>query len=174
MVTQHLNYTALFSPVYHVGVSANVTTMGTVNGGGDFVENTTTSIQAIPNNGYRFVQWNDGDTQNPRVIMVTQHINYTAVFEGSTTNNNGTTAIVDAKTTSIALYPNPAKDNVHITLPKNISQATFALYDLQGKIVIKKNIKNQDIVQVGNLVPGIYIYDVTAGKERYTGKIIRK
>jgi hypothetical protein len=148
--------------------------MGTVSGGGDFVENTTTSIQASANNGYRFVQWNDGNTQNPRTIMVTQHLNYTAQFEGTTTNNNGTTGIADAKSTSMVVYPNPAKDNVHITLPKNISQASFALYDLQGKVVIKKNINNQDIVQVGNLAPGIYIYDVVAGKERYTGKIIRK
>ena len=41
----------------------------------------TASITAIPNNGYRFVEWNDGDTNNPRSLILTQDTSFTAIFE---------------------------------------------------------------------------------------------
>ena len=37
-------------------------------------------IVATPNEGYRFVQWNDGNTDNPRTITVTGDATYTASF----------------------------------------------------------------------------------------------
>jgi uncharacterized protein YjdB len=42
--------------------------------------NNTATIQAIPNPCYYFVQWSDGDTQNPRDIIVTSDITLTATF----------------------------------------------------------------------------------------------
>ena len=37
-------------------------------------------ISAIPNYGYRFVSWNDGNTSNPRTVTVTTNETYTATF----------------------------------------------------------------------------------------------
>ncbi len=46
--------------------------------------NTCTSdeatIQAIPREGCEFVAWNDGNTENPRVVTVTEDVTYTATF----------------------------------------------------------------------------------------------
>jgi uncharacterized repeat protein (TIGR02543 family) len=40
-----------------------------------------TEVQAIPNTGYRFVQWSDGSTENPRTdTNVTEYISVTAEF----------------------------------------------------------------------------------------------
>ncbi len=37
-------------------------------------------MTATPNIGYAFVQWSDGNTENPRTITVTEDITYTATF----------------------------------------------------------------------------------------------
>ncbi len=57
-------------------------------------------ISAIPNYGYHFTQWSDGNTDNPRTIVLTQDTTFTAEFAKnsytiSTTSANpewGTTA----------------------------------------------------------------------------------
>jgi hypothetical protein len=42
--------------------------------------NNTAIIEATPNDGYRFAQWSDGNTNNPRVITVTSDTVFTAIF----------------------------------------------------------------------------------------------
>ena len=37
-------------------------------------------ISAIPNYGYHFVQWNDGNTTNPRIVTAKKNKTYTATF----------------------------------------------------------------------------------------------
>ena len=54
--------------------------MGTVTGGGTYNGGATATLTAIPNTGYHFVQWQDGNTQNPRTITVTGDATYTATF----------------------------------------------------------------------------------------------
>lgn len=61
-------------------VSANPE-MGTVTGSGTFDAYTNTTITATANPGYRFVQWQDGNTQNIRTIYVTSDKTYTAYFQ---------------------------------------------------------------------------------------------
>jgi hypothetical protein len=72
----------------------------------------------------------------------------------------------------IEIYPNPATDYIHITLPENIQHAVFTLYDMQGKTLVQQQINNQDVVLVSNLAAGIYIYNVRTDKEKQTGKLI--
>ncbi len=54
--------------------------MGTVTGGGTYNGGATATLTATPNPGYHFVQWQDGNTQNPRTITVTGDATYTATF----------------------------------------------------------------------------------------------
>ena len=53
---------------------------GTVSGGGTYAEGTTIEISAKPKNGYEFVRWSDGNTDNPRILTVTKDISLTAEF----------------------------------------------------------------------------------------------
>ena len=69
------------TPEYTITVVSNNPTMGTVQGGGTFEEGTQTTISAIPNTGYHFIRWQDGNTANPRTITVTADRTYTAYFE---------------------------------------------------------------------------------------------
>ena len=40
----------------------------------------TGQMTAVPNYGYHFVQWNDGNTQNPRSVSLAGDVLYTAIF----------------------------------------------------------------------------------------------
>jgi hypothetical protein len=43
---------------------------------------------------------------------------------------------------------------------------------MQGKVLIRKEINNDDAVSVSNLTTGIYIYNVMKKKHNHTGKVI--
>jgi hypothetical protein len=43
---------------------------------------------------------------------------------------------------------------------------------MQGKVLIRKEINNQDAVSVSNLAAGVYIYNVITDKQKHTGKIV--
>ena len=51
----------------------------TLNGGGTYNEGTTVEISCIPNTGYYFVRWSDGNTNATRTITVTEDITLTAI-----------------------------------------------------------------------------------------------
>jgi hypothetical protein len=81
VVTADSTFTAGFKVVYTVTVQSNNEAYGTVSGGGTYDEGSTATISATPYQGYRFVQWDDNNTDNPRTITVTDDITFTAIFE---------------------------------------------------------------------------------------------
>ena len=64
---------------YTVAVTCNADE-GSVFGAGTYVEGTEVTLAAIPNKGYEFIQWSDGNTDNPRKIVVTGDVNLAAIF----------------------------------------------------------------------------------------------
>jgi hypothetical protein len=56
------------------GSTSNVTS-------GTYECETTLILTATPNDCYQFTQWSDGNTDNPRTILVTEDATYTAEFE---------------------------------------------------------------------------------------------
>ena len=99
-VTGDATYTATFnSSVNKYSISATAIN-GSVNGVGTYPYGTQVKLTAVPNYGYHFTQWSDGNTNNPRTFVLTQDTTFTAEFEKnsytiSTTSANqewGTTA----------------------------------------------------------------------------------
>ena len=81
-VTQDASYQAFFSAnTYSVSAVATDTTQGTVTGGGIYEHGSQVILQAIPASHHHFVQWDDGNTSNPRVIIVLQDLSFSALFE---------------------------------------------------------------------------------------------
>ena len=81
-VLNNATYTAQFAiNSYAVGVTSNNSTMGSVSGSGTYNHNSTATLTATPYYGYHFVQWQDGNTQNPRTVVVTDSAQYTAQFD---------------------------------------------------------------------------------------------
>ena len=66
---------------YTITVIVNETKAGYAMGGGTYDYGKTVTIEAVPATGYRFVEWNDGNTDNPRTITVTENMTFTARFE---------------------------------------------------------------------------------------------
>ena len=85
-VMSDLTITAFFEQLpepkkeYTINVVSESEVMGTVSGGGVYKEDTTIIISAQANEGFKFVQWSDGNTDNPRVVSVEGDITYTAEF----------------------------------------------------------------------------------------------
>lgn len=80
-VTQNATYTAQFATnSYAVSVQSSNTNMGSVSGSGTYNHNSTATLTATAYYGYHFVQWQDGNTQNPRTVVVTDSTTYTAEF----------------------------------------------------------------------------------------------
>ena len=81
-LTQDMTLTAEFEPImFNVAVSSADESMGTVSGSGEFAYGTAVQLTATPAEGYQFVSWSDGSTDNPRTLTLTQDLTLTAEFE---------------------------------------------------------------------------------------------
>ncbi len=65
---------------YTIDASANNDEFGSVSGGGTYDAGSEISLTATPNNGYRFVSWNDANTDNSRTLIVTSDSTLVATF----------------------------------------------------------------------------------------------
>lgn len=62
-------------------VRTSDSTMGQVEGSDWCLDSSLMTIRAIPRYHHRFTHWNDGDTSNPRTVLVTKDTVFTAYFE---------------------------------------------------------------------------------------------
>ena len=65
---------------FTITVNSNNDEWGTVTGAGTYADGATATLTATPKEGYLFVKWQDGNTENPRTITVTADATYTAEF----------------------------------------------------------------------------------------------
>ena len=65
---------------FTITVQSNNDAWGSVTGGGTYVKGMVISIEAKANSGYRFLKWQDGNTENPRSITVKSDETYVAIF----------------------------------------------------------------------------------------------
>ena len=133
-------------PQYTVTVEANVATYGMVFGGGSYEQGSVCTLSAMPFNGYVFMRWNDGNTDNPRNVVVNDNITLIAYFSGNDVIENGETVL--------SVYPNPAKDCVRIEGLEDNSEVEF--YDILGTLVKRVNANADQDINVSDLVTGVY------------------
>jgi hypothetical protein len=150
IVTGNATYKARFSETqvqtYHITVMCNANE-GTVIGDGDYPVGTEVTIAAIPNAGYRFKDWNDGVTTNPRTITVTSNATYFATFVGDSVDENNAQ--------SLNLYPNPANDVIRL---EGIGENTeVRIYNTVGALVKVVTISDGEEISISDLGSGIYI-----------------
>ena len=75
---------AAYNTPYQITATSDNTSMGTVSGGGTYYNGATVILTATPNPNHTFVQWNDGNTSNPRTVTVAGNATYTAQFRART------------------------------------------------------------------------------------------
>lgn len=71
--------------------------MGAVTGAGSYQANEQVNITATPNLGYRFRQWSDGITTNPRTLVIVGDTTLTAEFEEIPASEYTVSVVVDAE-----------------------------------------------------------------------------
>ncbi len=64
-----------------VTLSVNDEAMGIVSGNGTYTLGVAVTLTATANEGYYFVRWSDGVTENPRTVTLTESVNLIAEFE---------------------------------------------------------------------------------------------
>ncbi len=85
---ESIDITALFRKIplpekFTITVASLNPEMGTTTGSGKYEKDSIATIAAIPKEGYKFKQWLDGNTENPRNILVTADATFVAMFEES-------------------------------------------------------------------------------------------
>ena len=78
---QFLNIKTIDINYKTLSVIVNNEEWGTITGAGAYIENEEAILTATANDGYKFKEWSDGNTDNPRIIVVTEDIELTAIFE---------------------------------------------------------------------------------------------
>jgi pectin methylesterase-like acyl-CoA thioesterase len=75
----------------------------------------------------------------------------------------------------IKIYPNPVVNNhFYIAVPSQDANTTMALYGLDGKQLLKKDIKNTvEEVNVSSVPPGVYLVKVTSNIGTQVVKIVK-
>ena len=81
VVTSDTTVTANFSKKPYLTVNSNNDSYGTVMGSGYYEPESEVTILAIPKTGYFFKKWDDGNTDNPRTIILNTDVVFTAIFE---------------------------------------------------------------------------------------------
>jgi hypothetical protein len=82
-----------------------------------------------------------------------------------------TTGIEKFDTDKINIYPNPAIDGIWLDGIKGISK--FSLTDINGKLILTKEINNNEYVSLNSLPKGIYFVNVNSNGETIDKKVIK-
>ncbi len=148
---------------YFVDITVNDTLYGYVNVSSDCATNSAI-LMAIANDGYLFERWNDGNTDNPREISLTQDTAFTAVFASV-----GLEDIVSSE--QIGVFPNPSNGVFTLELPQGVSNKYAVISDIQGRVVksfsIAKGQRNFKL-DLQDCEQGVYFLQIGS----YTKKII--
>ncbi len=97
---------------YTIIVEANNDLWGTVTGSGTYSKGTELQITATANNGYKFIQWNDGHVENPRQVVANAKLVYTAIFASLNDEKSSNCWVIN---TGIAVVDDLANAMVKIT-----------------------------------------------------------
>ena len=149
-------FTAYFEEAYYtLAATAEPEEGGTVRGVGTYRGNDTATLAAMPNEGYAFIGWLDGDTAQSRQLEMTQDTAFTALFRS-------TQGIVTAATgIQFTLTPNPTQGDCMMEITGDM--ATYAnchatVTDAQGREVMRLQIlSNNTAIATDRLAAGVYM-----------------
>lgn len=72
-----------------INAVANDAQMGSVSGGGTYVQGASVTLTATPNTGYHFVQWSNGRTTASITVTADADATFTATFAADNPGGNG-------------------------------------------------------------------------------------
>ena len=116
------------------------------------LDGNTAVLTATPNEGYSFLTWSNGNTENPRTVTITSDTAFMAIFSPASSLQE-----VNAK--EFALYPNPAKSFVTLEFETLEENTLLQILDINGRRVrtldLKAGVETLRI-DLGDLPKGVY------------------
>ena len=150
--------TESYTPLtYTLTLEVNPGNGGSAIGAGEFGEGENVTITAIPNEGYRFVNWTgetdnleDTDAETGIVTMPAEDVTLTANFDLKV--SAGTVSFNELK-----IFPNPLTDNITLQNASGVSRINVS--DLLGKIIIDTELDGSEVqtITTAILPGGIYL-----------------
>ena len=113
---------------YNVEVSVNDETFGSVTIESDC---STGTLTATANEGYVFISWNDGNTDNPRTVALTSDTAFTAIFAAI----DESSLSEDVEVAKIGVYPNPISGFVTVEFETLQEHSLLRIADLGGRVI---------------------------------------
>ncbi|MDO5314711.1 MAG: choice-of-anchor J domain-containing protein [bacterium] len=163
-VTGDAEYVASFSTNPTVTYTVTVyydETQGFIIGAGTYNAGATASLAAIPADGYYFKKWGDGNTDNPREILVDHDIVLAAFFEGTGVDEEGFE--------NVSLYPNPANDKIRIEGLEG--EHEISIYNAMGMKVMAITLQDEGEIHIDELSAGLYLLRID---EKYTMRFVKR
>ena len=153
-LTNDTAFTAIFTETETtptITVTVNDATMGSAT---YTMDGNTAVLTATANEGYSFVIWNDGNTENPRTVTITSDTAFMAIFTAS-----GSSSLQAVNAREFALYPNPAKSFVTLEFEALDENTLLQIFDINGRRVrtldLKAGVETLRI-DLGDLPKGVY------------------
>ncbi|MBO4600247.1 MAG: T9SS type A sorting domain-containing protein, partial [Bacteroidales bacterium] len=120
---------------------------------------------------YIFRQWDDGEMENPRRVVVTQDTVFTALF----TDPVGIVGTAEDEA-GFSLLPNPASGRVRcVRYGQELAEGVLAVVDAYGREVATVVMGPQERsawVDVSRLPQGVYFVSLTTGRGVSTQKLV--
>ena len=174
-LTQDTLFTAHFTPLeqYEVHVESSDMARGSVYGGGTYYEQETATLSARAWGANIFARWNDGDTSNPRQVVVTQDTAFTALFVDAAGIET-----VHGTAPFMQIVPNPTDGEVDVELAQQpTSEVRLTLQDAAGHEVLTTHIpagQTTARLSLGHLPSGSYYVTLHHPDGTATQKIVLK
>ena len=120
-----------------------------------------------------FLGWDDGNTDNPRTVNVSEDITLTAVFAAC--ENTGIEEVRSASA-GLRAFPNLANTTLHVQLDNQVTNGTLSLVDMNGKIVLSQAINGSSVqINISSLTAGNYILRLVENGIASTGvQVVKK
>lgn len=163
---------------------------GEVSGSGTYTYGTMATLRATPAEGFRFVNWSDGDIYNIKFINVTEDLDLTAHFAPAAGTDTvyitihdtiyitvhdtiyiqieNPTGIAEHTAANLKVYPNPTAAYITVKADRDFS---YVLYDLDGTPIRREENGNNYVVNMSGYPKGVYLLRTSDG---VTHKIIKK
>lgn len=144
-------------PLVDVLLTADPAEGGNVFGAGQVFYGSMTSIEAVPFDGWEFVNW----TSENVVFSTSAYVSFQALWNYNLVAHFRLIQAVPAlEASEIKVYPNPATDQINIRIPETYRNEVdkILLTDICGNLLLKQLILATSTVQLNmeDMLPGVY------------------
>jgi len=166
------------APTNLVTIDIDPPKSGRITGNGYYAEFESVILSALPNEGYKFKHWINGEQQ---VVSANDEFTFQMpedpVYLIAVFDLNQSVFTRTSTADFITIYPNPAADQVSVNTDILLNTTSVFITDVSGRILIRKDEKimgENHSLQIGtaSLKEGVYFLLVTSAEGSFINKLV--